>query len=58
MGLGLADGLIVSGLVDGLSVGIAFLAGATISVFAGVLNSSSLSAFADSFAATAGSILL
>src|SRR5258706_15520607 len=51
MGSGFSDGLMVSGLVDGLSAGIAFVADATISVFAGVLNSSSLSPFAGSFAA-------
>jgi hypothetical protein len=48
----------VSGLVEELSAGIAFVAGATASVFAGVSGSFSLSAFADSFAATTGSILL
>jgi hypothetical protein len=58
MGLGLADGLMVSGLANGPSAGIAFVSGAAVSVFAGVLNSLSLSPFADSFAATAGSILL
>ena len=58
MDLGLDDGLIVSGLTDGLSAGIVFVAGTTISVFAGVSGSSNLSAFADSFGANAGSILL
>jgi hypothetical protein len=58
MGLGLADGLMVSELVDVFSAGIAFVAGATIWVFAGVSGSFSLSAFPDSFTATTGSILL
>ena len=34
MDLGLVDGLMVSGLTDGLSAGIVFVAGTTISVFA------------------------
>jgi len=54
---GLVD-LMVSGLVDGLSAGIVFVAGTTIAVCTGVLGSSSLSAFANSFSANAGSILL
>jgi hypothetical protein len=54
----LAVFLMVSGLVDGVSAGVVLVAGATISVFAGVPGSSSLSLFADSFSANAGSILL
>jgi hypothetical protein len=50
--------LMASGLVDGLSAGIVFVAGMTISVFTGLSGSSSLSAFANSFGANAGSILL
>ena len=54
----LAVFLMVSGLVDGLSAGIVFVAGTTIAVCAGVSGSSSLSDFADSFSANAGSVLL
>ena len=57
-GLGLADGLMVSGLADGPSAGIVFVVGATTSVFTGVLGSSNLSAFPDSFGANAASIWL
>lgn len=48
----------VSGPVDELSAGIVFVAGTTASAFAGVSCSSNLSAFANSFGAKAGSILL
>jgi hypothetical protein len=54
----LAAFLMVSGLVDGLSAGVVFVAGTTISAFTGVPGNSSLSPYADSFGANAGSILL
>ena len=50
--------LTVAGLVDGISAGIGFAAGTIISVSARALGSSSLSDFADSFGANAGSVLL
>ena len=50
--------LIVSGLLDGISVGIVFAAGTIISVSARALGSSSLSDFAGSFRANTGSVLL
>ena len=48
--------LTVSGLVDGVSAGISFVAGTMISVSARALDSSSLSDFAESFGANAGFI--
>jgi hypothetical protein len=55
---GLAVSAVVAGRIDGVSAGLVFAAGTTISASAGRLGSSSLSDFADSFKAKGVAVLL